>query len=85
MDVTSADMLDDPDATLNRAGIDLCGAGMKDPVKDKLKRFGLFARLVERRFFATLDEAVNRDLVQAARQADSGAAAMATVIRASVR
>ena len=32
---------------------------MKDPVKDKLKRFGLFARFVEKNFFATIDEAVN--------------------------
>jgi hypothetical protein len=31
---------------------------MKDPVKDKLKRFGLFTRFGEH-FFATLGEAVN--------------------------
>jgi hypothetical protein len=31
---------------------------MKDPVGDKLKRFGLFARLGELTFFATLGEAV---------------------------
>jgi hypothetical protein len=31
---------------------------MKDPVKDKLKRFGLFARLGEQTFFTTIDEAV---------------------------
>ena len=31
---------------------------MKDPVKDKLKRFGLFTRLGEHTFFATLGEAV---------------------------
>jgi hypothetical protein len=31
---------------------------MKDPVKDKLKRFGIFARF-EKGFFATLDEAVS--------------------------
>ena len=31
---------------------------MKDPVKDKLKRFGLFARFGERTFFATIGEAV---------------------------
>ena len=31
---------------------------MKDPVKDKLKRFGLFRRLGEKRFFATIGEAV---------------------------
>ena len=32
---------------------------MKDPVKDKLKRFGLFRRLGEKRFFATIGEAVS--------------------------
>jgi len=31
---------------------------MKDPVKDKLKRFGLFARFGERTFVATIEEAV---------------------------
>jgi high affinity sulfate transporter 1 len=60
VDVTSADVLDELDATLNQAGITLCFAEMKDPVKDKLKRFGLFRRLGELRFFATLGEAVNR-------------------------
>ena len=35
---------------------------MKGPVKDKLKRFGLFSRLGEQRFFVTLGEAVNRYL-----------------------
>jgi glutamate-1-semialdehyde 2,1-aminomutase len=52
VDVTSADVLDELDATLHKAGIDLCFAEMKDPVKDKLKRFGLFSRLGEERFFA---------------------------------
>jgi hypothetical protein len=32
---------------------------MKDPVKDKLKRFGLFKRLGEQTFFPTLEEAVS--------------------------
>jgi MFS superfamily sulfate permease-like transporter len=59
VDVTSADTLDELDRTLNEAGIDLCFAEMKDPVKDKLKRFGLFSRLGEARFFATLGEAVS--------------------------
>jgi len=53
-------VLDELDSTLNAAGIDLCFAEMKDPVKDKLKRFGLFSRLGERRFFETLGEAVGR-------------------------
>jgi hypothetical protein len=33
---------------------------MKDPVKDKLKRFGLFTHFGEDKFFATIGEAVNR-------------------------
>ena len=44
---------------LHAAGIELCFAEMKDPVKDKLKRFGLFARLGEDTFFPTLGTAVN--------------------------
>jgi MFS superfamily sulfate permease-like transporter len=60
VDVTAADVLDALDATLHEAGIALCFAEMKDPVKGKLKRFGLFTRLGEQRFFATLGEAVNR-------------------------
>ena len=62
VDVTSADVLDELDKTLHEAGIDLCFAEMKGPVKDKLKRFGLFASLGEQRFFATLGEAVSRYL-----------------------
>ena len=32
---------------------------MKDPVKDKLKRFDLYTKFGERMFFATLGEAVS--------------------------
>ncbi len=59
VDVTSADMLAELDETLHAAGIELCFAEMKDPVKDKLKRFGLFARLGETAFFPTIGAAVN--------------------------
>lgn len=58
VDVTSADMLAELDDTLHAAGIELCIAEMKDPVKDKLKRFGLFARLGETAFFPTVGTAV---------------------------
>ena len=57
IDVTSADMLSELDETLRARGIALGFAEMKDPVKDKLRRFGLFARF-EPRLFATIDEAV---------------------------
>jgi high affinity sulfate transporter 1 len=59
VDVTAADVVTELDDTLHAAGIELCFAEMKDPVKDKLKRFGLFARLGEHTFFATIDEAVS--------------------------
>jgi high affinity sulfate transporter 1 len=59
VDVTSADMLVDLDTELAEAGIQLRFAEMKDPVKDKLHRFGIFKRFGDGRFFATLGEAVN--------------------------
>jgi high affinity sulfate transporter 1 len=59
VDVTAADVVTDLQDRLRASNIDLCFAEMKDPVKDKLKRFGLFTQLGEERFFATLGEAVN--------------------------
>jgi high affinity sulfate transporter 1 len=59
VDVTAADVVAELDETLHAAGIELCFAEMKDPVKDKLKRFGLFARLGEQTFFPTLGAAVS--------------------------
>jgi len=59
VDVTAADAVSELDDSLHAAAIELCFAEMKDPVKDKLKRFGLFARLGEQTFFATIDEAVS--------------------------
>jgi len=59
VDVTAADAISELDDTLHAVGIELCFAEMKDPVKDKLKRFGLFTRLGEETFFATVEEAVS--------------------------
>jgi len=59
VDVTAADMLAELDETLHAAGVELCFAEMKDPVKDKLKRFGLFARFGEAVFFPTMGAAVS--------------------------
>lgn len=59
VDVTAADMLTDLENTLRAAGIVLHFAEMKDPVKDKLKRFGLFSQLGEERFFPTIGVAVS--------------------------
>lgn len=59
IDVTAADAIVELDDMLNDAGVVLCFAEMKDPVKDKLKRFGIFTRFGEKRFFATIEEAVS--------------------------
>ena len=59
VDVTAADVIAELDDKLNASGIEFCFAEMKDPVKDKLKRFGLFKRFGEGSFFATVGEAVN--------------------------
>ncbi len=58
VDVTAADVLCELDEALHDAGIEMCFAEMKGPVKDKLKRFGLFDRFGEKTFFATIEEAV---------------------------
>jgi high affinity sulfate transporter 1 len=59
VDVTAADALAELDDTLHEAGIELCFAELKDPVKDKLKRFGLFARIGESFFFPTIEAAAD--------------------------
>ena len=59
VDVTAADALSELDEVLHKAGIEMGFAEMKGPVKDKLKRFGLFDRLGEKTFFATIEEAVD--------------------------
>jgi MFS superfamily sulfate permease-like transporter len=58
IDVTAADVLRELDQSLQDQGIELCFAEMKGPVKDKLKRFGLFSRFGQQTFFATIDDPV---------------------------
>jgi len=58
VDITAADMLRELDESLQQQGIELCFAEMKGPVKDKLKRFGLFSHFGQQTFFATIDDAV---------------------------
>jgi MFS superfamily sulfate permease-like transporter len=59
VDVTAADAVCELDETLHAAGIEMCFAEMKDPVKDKMKRFGLVTLFGEQTFSATLGEAVS--------------------------
>jgi high affinity sulfate transporter 1 len=59
VDVTAADALAELEEKLRAAGIEMCFAELKDPVKDKLKRFGLFERFGEHSFFPTVGAAVD--------------------------
>jgi high affinity sulfate transporter 1 len=59
VDVTAADALSNLDDKLRDAGVKLCFAELKDPVKDKLKRFGLFNQIGEEFFFPTVGAAVD--------------------------
>jgi len=62
VDITAADVLIDLDQDLHKEGIELCFAEMKGPVKDRLKRYGLFTALGTESFFPTLGQAVDRYL-----------------------
>jgi hypothetical protein len=57
VDVTSADVLAELAETLHACDIEMRFAEMKDPVKDKMRRFGLFERFGT--FHATIGEAVD--------------------------
>jgi high affinity sulfate transporter 1 len=59
VDITAADMLADLDKVLLNVGIELRFAELKDPVKDKLRRFGLMAIFGEEKFFPTIGAAVS--------------------------
>lgn len=59
VDVTACDTVAELDEALHARGIELCFAELKDPVKDKLKRFGLYAQLGEAYFFPTIGSAVS--------------------------
>ena len=58
VDTTAADMLVELDEELNAAGIHLILAELKDPVKDKIERYGLYETIDRRHFYPTIDEAV---------------------------
>ena len=59
VDVTACDTVAELDEALHARGIELCFAELKDPVKDKLKRFGLYAQVGEAHFFPTIGSAVS--------------------------
>jgi high affinity sulfate transporter 1 len=59
IDVTSADMLAELHHTLTESGIEVRFAEMKDPVKDKLKRFELFDSIGPSSFYPTVGSSVD--------------------------
>ncbi|CAB3684271.1 SulP family inorganic anion transporter [Paraburkholderia rhynchosiae] len=58
IDVTAADMLAELDEELDAMQVQLCFAELKGPVKDSLKRYGIFERIGERYFMPTVGRAV---------------------------
>jgi high affinity sulfate transporter 1 len=58
LDTTAADALKDLDGELAAQGIDLRFAEMKDPVKDRLKRYALLERFGDDHFYPTVGAAV---------------------------
>jgi high affinity sulfate transporter 1 len=62
VDITAADALAELDADFHKSGMELCFAEMKGPVKDRLKRYGLFGELGVENFFPTIGQAVDRYL-----------------------
>jgi high affinity sulfate transporter 1 len=59
IDVTSADMLTELVRALQASRIELRFAELKDPVKDKLKRFELFERFGAEHFYPTMGAAID--------------------------
>ena len=59
IDITAADMLVDLDNELSKAGIQFIFTELKDPVRDKIKRYGLSSRFDDSHFYPTLNEAVD--------------------------
>ena len=64
IDTTAADTVRELLDDLRGAGIRLCFAEMKGPVKDQLKRYELFAEIGPDFFFPTIDSAVRRYIAE---------------------
>ncbi len=72
VDVTSADMLRELTQALSERGIALHFAEMKDPVRDKLKRFDLLELIGADRFDPTVSSAVDRYVEETGLAKDEG-------------
>ena len=58
VDTTASDVLEELDEALNAQGISLVFAELKDPVRDKIERYGLTRTIDPRHFFPTIETAV---------------------------
>jgi high affinity sulfate transporter 1 len=58
VDTTASDVLEDLDETLNAQGISLVFAELKDPVREKIERYGLTRTINPQHFFPTVESAV---------------------------
>ncbi len=58
VDTTASDVLEELDSSLNAQGIALVFAEMKDPVRQKIERYGLARKIEARHFFPTVGAAV---------------------------
>ena len=58
VDTTASDVLEELDEALNAQGISLVFAELKDPVREKIQRYGLTRTIDPRHFFPTIESAV---------------------------
>jgi MFS superfamily sulfate permease-like transporter len=58
VDTTASDMLEDLDEALNAQGTSLVFAELKDPVRDKIERYGLTRTIDPRHFYPTIAAAI---------------------------
>jgi high affinity sulfate transporter 1 len=58
VDTTASDVLEDLDEELNRDGISLVFAELKDPVRRKIERYGITRTIDTRHFYPTIETAV---------------------------
>ena len=58
VDTTASAVLEELDEALNADGISLVFAELKDPVRDKIERYGLTCTINPRHFFPTIESAI---------------------------
>ena len=59
VDATAAEVLQDMEETLEARGIELAFAELKDPVRERLERYGLTGQVGHHRFYPTIGVAVD--------------------------